>query len=51
MGSGYGCGIEFLTHCHLLRNHTELTKIVGIEFDLGSPNKNNYNFHTKFSKF
>ena len=30
MGSGYGCGIEFLAHCYLLRNHTEITNILGL---------------------
>ena len=43
---GSGCGIEYLPHRKLLWNHSG--KVLGIEFDLGCPNKVINNFHTKF---
>jgi hypothetical protein len=49
-GSGHGCGIKYLPHCNLLWNHSGKFKVLGIEFDLGCPNKVINNFHTKFKK-
>ena len=49
-GSGHGCGIEYLLHRSLLWNHSGKFKVLGIEFDLGCPNKVINNFHTKFKK-
>ena len=45
---GSGCGIEYLPHRKLLWNHSGKFKVLGIEFDLGCPNKVINNFHTKF---
>ena len=49
-GSEHGCGIEYLSHRKLLWNHSGKFKVLGIEFDLGCPNKVINNFHTKFKK-
>jgi hypothetical protein len=49
-GSGHGCGIEYLPHRNLLWNHSGKFKVLGIEFDLGCPNKVINHFHTKFKK-
>jgi hypothetical protein len=49
-GSGHGCGIEYLPHRNFLWNHSGKFKVLGIEFDLGCPNKVINNFHTKFKK-
>ena len=49
-GSGHGCGIEYLPHRNLLWNHSGKFKVLGIEFDLGCPNKVINNFHTKLKK-
>jgi hypothetical protein len=49
-GSGNGCGIEYLPDSNLLWNHSGKFKVLGIEFDLGCPNKIINNFHTKFKK-
>jgi hypothetical protein len=49
-GSGNGCGIEYLPDGNLLWNHSGKLKVLGIEFDLGCPNKIINNFHTKFKK-
>jgi hypothetical protein len=49
-GSGHGYGIEYLPHRSLLWNNSGKFKVLGIEFDLGCPNKVINNFHTKFKK-
>jgi hypothetical protein len=49
-GSGHGCGIEYLPHRNFLWNHSGKFKVLGIEFDLGCPNKVINNFHTKLRK-
>ena len=49
-GSGHGYGIEYLPHRSLLWNHSGKFKVLGIEFDLGCPNKVINNFHTKLKK-
>ena len=50
IGSGFGCGVEYLPHRNLLWNHSGKFKVLGIEFDLSASDKVLCNFHTKIEK-